>query len=199
MRHRVGKKKLSRTTSHRQALLRNLSRSLILNGSIETTVAKAKFVKPYVEKLVTKAKNSTDFITINRVRAKLNSEEATKTLFSDIAPDYKNREGGYTRIVKLGFRAGDRAPMVRLEWVSAKLSKKNKATQTEVESTEIKQKPIKVKKSEKSSDVAISNKPSDAEVGDVVENEVVVEKVEETKVEDSKTKENVNNSTEEAK
>lgn len=130
MRHRVAKKKLSRTKDHRKALLRNLSRSLILNDGIETTLAKAKFVKPYVEKLVTKAKKNSDAYNVNLVGARLNSKEATKVLFSDLVTKYADRAGGYTRIVKLGFRAGDKAPMARLEWVEDVKAESEKETKS---------------------------------------------------------------------
>lgn len=127
MRHRVGKKKMNRDTSHRSALLKNLSTSLIEAESIETTIAKAKFVKPYVEKLVTKAKSDTSFTSIKRVSAKLNSKDATRKLFTQIAPKYVDRNGGYTRIIKLGkFRDGDNSKMVRLSFVedTKKITKK---------------------------------------------------------------------------
>lgn len=118
MRHRVSKKKLNRTTDHRRALLKNLSVSLILEGHVQTTLAKAKFFKPYVEKLVTKAKNAQDMHNITLVNSKLGSEIATRKLFSDIATSYADRKGGYTKITKLGFRSGDKAPMAKIEWVS---------------------------------------------------------------------------------
>lgn len=118
MRHRVSKKKLNRTTDHRRALLKNLSVSLILEGHVQTTLAKAKFFKPYVEKLVTKAKGAQDLHNITLVTSKLGSEAATKKLFSDIATNYTDRKGGYTKITKLGFRSGDKAPMAKIEWVS---------------------------------------------------------------------------------
>ncbi len=117
MRHRVAKKKLNRDTDHRKALIRNLSRSLILEGKIETTLAKAKYVQPYVEKLVTKAKKGSDFNNLNNLNAKLRSNKALDVLVKELAPKYTSRSGGYTRIVKLGFRDGDKAPMARIEWV----------------------------------------------------------------------------------
>ena len=131
MRHRVGTKKLNRTTGHRKALLRNLSSSLIINESIETTIVKAKFVKPYVEKIITKAKKSQNIGNLNRVKARLNSEEATRRVFEELVSRYRDTPGGYTRIVKLGFRAGDKAPMARLEFVKKPEGKKTKAESTE--------------------------------------------------------------------
>ncbi len=130
MRHRVGKKKLNRTTSHRVALLKNLADALIEHGKVETTLAKAKFFKPYVEKLVTKAKKDSTFTTVQRVNAKLATKDASRKLFEEIAPKYKERNGGYTRIKKLGFRAGDNAPMAVIEWVSDKET--NKASSKKV-------------------------------------------------------------------
>ena len=122
MRHRVGKKKLNRSTSHRSALLRNLSTSLVENGYIITTLAKAKTVKPYVEKLITKAKSDNSFTTIQRIKAQLYTESAVRKLVTEIAPSYSSRNGGYTRIIKHGFRAGDKAPMAKLELVAVKKS-----------------------------------------------------------------------------
>ena len=115
--------------AHRTALKRNLSRELILHGKVETTLSKAKYVQPYVEKLVTKAKRGNDFNNVNRVNSKLRSKEALRVLFDDVAKTFSKREGGYTRIVKLGFRSGDKAPMARIEWVEVpgKKSKKKKA------------------------------------------------------------------------
>ncbi len=118
MRHRVSKKKLNKTTDHRRALLKNLSVSLILEGHVQTTLAKAKFFQPYVEKLVTKAKAPQDLHNITLVNSRLGSEVATRKLFSDIATNYADRKGGYTKITKLGFRSGDKAPLAKVEWVS---------------------------------------------------------------------------------
>ena len=133
MRHRVAKKKLSRDKGHRTSLQRNLSRSLILDGKVETTLAKAKFVQPHVEKLVTKAKRGSGFTNVNRVNAKLRSKEALRVLFDDVAVRFANRPGGYTRIVKLGYRKGDMAPLARIEWVEGPKPKKSK-TKTKAES-----------------------------------------------------------------
>lgn len=110
--------KLSRTRDQRKALLRSLTRSFILDGGITTTKPKAKAVRPFVERLVTKAK--TDTVPARRLlRARLNSLEATTKLVEDIGPRYRERPGGYTRIVPAGFRRGDNAELARLEWVEA--------------------------------------------------------------------------------
>jgi len=120
MRHRHGYRKLGRDSEHRIALLRNLSCDLIENGRINTTVAKAKELRRYIEKLVTRAKNA-DFNTHRYIYSKLGSNNrakaATKKLIEEIAPKYENREGGYTRIIKTKFRRGDAAEMCIIEFV----------------------------------------------------------------------------------
>ncbi len=120
MRHNVAVKKLNRDTPHRKAMLRNLSDSLILQESITTTLARAKALRPYVEKVVTKAKNNKTYVSQNRLAAKLATPEAARKLFEDIAGRFAKREGGYTRIVKLPRRDGDKAPMARIEFVEEK-------------------------------------------------------------------------------
>lgn len=144
MRHRVAKKKLNRTSSHRKALLRNLSTALLEHGKVETTLAKAKFVRPYIEKLVTKAKKDSSFTTVQRVKARLYSDDVVRKLFEEIVPKYKTRNGGYTRIVKLGFRDGDKAEMARIEFVEDKKPTKTKKAEN---STSVKvKKETKTKK-----------------------------------------------------
>lgn len=117
MRHRVGGKRLGRDINHRQALLKSLSTALILNKKIETTLAKAKFVKSYVEKLITKANNPKNYSLVKYLTAKLNNNLATKKLLAEVAPVFGSRKGGYTRIVKLPQRSGDNAAMARIELV----------------------------------------------------------------------------------
>lgn len=116
MRHKHGYRKLGRTSSHRKALLKNLAIALIMNGKIETTVAKAKTLRSYIEKLITKAKKG-DFNAHREVFAYLQDKEATKKLLNEIAPNYQNRNGGYTRIVRTRIRRGDAAPMAFIELV----------------------------------------------------------------------------------
>jgi large subunit ribosomal protein L17 len=120
MRHRHGYRKLGRDSEHRIALLRNLACDLIENERIETTVAKAKELRRYIEKLITKSKN-TDFNTHRYVYSKLGSNKrakaATQKLINEIAPKYENRNGGYTRIVKTKFRRGDAAELAIIEFV----------------------------------------------------------------------------------
>ena len=121
MRHRHGYRKLGRDSEHRIALLRNLACDLIENGKIETTVAKAKELRRYIEKIITRAKNSDDLNTHRYVYSKLGSNErakaATKKVIEIIAPKFANRNGGYTRIIKTRMRKGDSAPMAIIELV----------------------------------------------------------------------------------
>jgi large subunit ribosomal protein L17 len=120
MRHRHGYRKLGRDSEHRIALLRNLACDLIENERIETTVPKAKELRKYIEKLVTRSKNA-DFNTHRYVYSKLGSNKrakaATQKLIEIIAPKYADRNGGYTRILKTRFRRGDAAEMCIIEFV----------------------------------------------------------------------------------
>jgi large subunit ribosomal protein L17 len=122
MRHKHGYRKLGRDSEHRQALLRNLACDLIENEKIETTVPKAKELRRYIEKLVTRAAKKGDDLNTHRyVYAHLGSNErakaATKKLIEIIAPKFANRNGGYTRIIKTRFRRGDAAEMCIIEFV----------------------------------------------------------------------------------
>jgi len=116
MRHRHGYRKLGRTSSHRAALLKNLSISLIEHGKIETTVEKAKELRSYIEKLITTA-GKNDSNAHRAVFAALQSKEATKTLVNEIAPKYVDRAGGYTRITRTRIRRGDATTMAFIELV----------------------------------------------------------------------------------
>ena len=113
MRHRVFGRKLSRDINARKALLSNLATSLLENGKLTTTVAKAKFAGPYVEKLISSAKK--DRLFANRKLATSLSSVAFKRLVGEIAPGFSERHGGYLRIVKQITRRGDNAQMARLE------------------------------------------------------------------------------------
>ena len=116
MRHKLKGRKLSRNTGHRNSLLRNLSTSLILNESINTTLAKAKELKRYAEKIIHKAK--TDSLHNRRlVISKIGPTDAYKKLFEDIGNRYKDRNGGYTRITRTTYRKGDRTELAILELV----------------------------------------------------------------------------------
>lgn len=116
MRHRHGQRKLNRTTSHRLAMLRNMACSLIKHEAIRTTLPKAKELRRVVEPLVTLAKEPTvanKRLAFNRLR----DREVVVKLFNEIGPRFANRAGGYTRILKMGFRVGDNAPMAYMEFV----------------------------------------------------------------------------------
>lgn len=108
--------KLQRDASHRKSLLANLTCSLIEHRRIRTTLAKAKALRPVAEKLVTLAKRG-DLHARRLAVAELHQQGAVKKLFEEIAPACKDRQGGYTRIIKLGQRATDSAPMAFIEWV----------------------------------------------------------------------------------
>ena len=117
MRHQRKTVKLGRTQGHRNALLSNLAVSLIEHGKIKTTVAKAKAVRPVIEKLVTKAKTGTLHARRMALADLRHNEGAVRKLFTEIGPLNAERKGGYTRIVKLGMRRSDAAEMAIIEWV----------------------------------------------------------------------------------
>ena len=123
MRHKVGGRKLQRTTGHRNALFRNMAAALIKHEQITTTTAKAKELRPYVEKLITLAKKGS---LANRrlAHARLLDDTQLKKLFEVLAERYKDRNGGYTRIIKAGFRASDAAPVAVIELVDRDVSAK---------------------------------------------------------------------------
>ncbi len=116
MRHRYSGRKLNRTSAHRTAMLRNMAAALIKHEQITTTLAKAKEVSPYVEKLVTLGKRGT--LHARRLaHARLRDDAMLVKLFETLAPRYEDRAGGYTRVLKAGFRYGDSAPMAVVEFV----------------------------------------------------------------------------------
>lgn len=116
MRHNVKGRKLNRTASHKGALLNSLTTSLLKHKRIKTTEAKAKEARTFVEKLITKAKKN-DLHVKRQVMNVINDKEVFKELFSEIIPKIGERPGGYTRVIKLGSRVGDAAPMAILELV----------------------------------------------------------------------------------
>jgi len=116
MRHRVGGRKLQRTSAHRIAMFRNMSASLIKHEQILTTVAKAKELRPYVEKLVTLAKRG-GLANRRLAMARLMDDKQLVKLFDVLAERYKDRAGGYTRVIKAGIRASDAASMAVIEFV----------------------------------------------------------------------------------
>lgn len=118
MRHRNAGYKLGRNTSHRRALLRNLVTSIVLEDRVETTVAKAKAVRPHVEKLITLGKRG-DLHARRQALAFLQTREAVTRLFDTVAPRYGDRQGGYLRIVRTGFQRGDGAEKAFIELLGA--------------------------------------------------------------------------------
>lgn len=116
MRHGSGLKKLNRTSSHRNAMFANMAAALIKHEQIITTLPKAKALRPVVERLVTLAKRG-DLHARRLVVSRLRDETQAKKLFDVIGPRYKGRMGGYTRVLKAGFRHGDNAPVAVIEFV----------------------------------------------------------------------------------
>ncbi|HLZ78259.1 MAG TPA: 50S ribosomal protein L17 [Sphingomonas sp.] len=123
MRHRVGGRKLQRTASHRIALFRNQSAALIKHEQITTTLAKAKELRPYVEKLITLAKKG-GLSNRRLAHARLQDDVQLAKLFDVLAERYAARNGGYTRIIKAGIRASDAAQMAIIEFVDRDVSAK---------------------------------------------------------------------------
>ncbi|HOP89958.1 MAG: 50S ribosomal protein L17 [Ottowia sp.] len=116
MRHGNGLRKLNRTSAHRQAMLRNMMNSLIEHEAIKTTVPKAKELRRVVEPMITLAK--VDSVANRRLAfARLRDDASVAKLFTNLGPRYNSRPGGYTRILKMGFRVGDNAPMAFVELV----------------------------------------------------------------------------------
>jgi len=123
MRHRSGGRKLQRTSAHRIALFRNMSAALIKHEQITTTLAKAKELRPYVEKLITLAKKG-GLSNRRLAHARLLNDAQLIKLFDVLAERYKDRNGGYTRVVKAGIRASDAAPIAIIEFVDRDVSAK---------------------------------------------------------------------------
>lgn len=123
MRHRVGGRKLQRTSSHRAALFRNMAAALIKHEQITTTLPKAKELRPYTEKLVTLAKKG-GLANRRLAMARLMDDTQLKKLFEVLATRYADRPGGYLRIIKAGIRASDAAPMAIIEFVDRDVSAK---------------------------------------------------------------------------
>jgi|SRR5215469_994543 len=114
MRHKVGGWKLGRNTAHRRSLLRNLVTSLLMENRIETTIPKAKAMRPHVEKMITLGKRG-DLAARRQAAAYLMTDEAVKVLFDKVAPRYGDREGGYLRIIRSGWQKGDGADKAFVE------------------------------------------------------------------------------------
>ena len=127
MRHQNGIKKIGRNRSHRIATLRNMATSLFQHERIETTEAKAKALRPFAEKLITLAKRG-DVHARRMAGRDIQDQGVLKKLFSDLAPRFKERPGGYTRILRKGFRAGDHSPLSLIMLVDGATAEPNPAS-----------------------------------------------------------------------
>ena len=125
MRHGIAKRKLNKTSSHRLAMLENMAVSLIKNETIKTTLPKAKELRPFVEKIISLGKKG-DLHARKKANSLLRDEKNIKRIFDVFAKRYKDRNGGYTRIVKLGNRYGDNAPTAVIELVDRDIEAKGK-------------------------------------------------------------------------
>jgi len=137
MRHKMGYKKLNRTSEHRKALIKNMLNSLVKYEQITTTLPKAKVLKPQADKLITLGKKDS-LQNIRRIISKLQDEGSASKVRKTLSKRYENRNGGYTRIIKAGFRYGDNAPMAVVEFVdrdveAKKVDKKKTEKNKEVE------------------------------------------------------------------
>lgn len=135
MRHGNRGRRFNRTHEHRKAMFANLAASLITHEQIVTTLPKAKDLRPIVEKLVTLAKRG-DLNSRRNAVAQIRDEAAVKKLFDVIGPRYKERAGGYTRVLKAGFRFGDNAPVGLIEFVDRDVSAKGAADKARAEAEE---------------------------------------------------------------
>jgi large subunit ribosomal protein L17 len=138
MRHAKSGRKLNRTSSHRTAMFANMAASLIEHEQIVTTLPKAKELRPIVEKLVTLAKRG-DLHARRIVASRLRNEEMVRKLFETIGPRYGERNGGYTRVLKAGFRYGDNAPVAVIEFVDREVEAKGAADRARREAEEAEQ------------------------------------------------------------
>jgi ribosomal protein L17 len=123
MRHKMGGRKLNRTSSHRKALLRNMAAALVKHEQITTTLPKARELRPYVEKLITLAKHG-GLSNRRLAHARMLDDTQLVKLFDVLAARYATREGGYTRVIKAGIRAGDASPMAVIELVDRDVAAK---------------------------------------------------------------------------
>ena len=149
MRHGLANKKLNRTSEHRKALLKNMLNSLIKYEQIKTTLPKAKFLKPQADKIITLGKKET-LQTTKMLVSKLQDIKSANKVKKTLSKRYQNRKGGYTRIIKAGFRYGDNAPMAIIEFVdrdveAKRVDRKKKETAKETDKKEADKKEDKKK------------------------------------------------------
>jgi len=200
MRHRVHRQSLGVTREHRAAMLANMSTSLITHGRIKTTITKAKALRPFIEKIVTKAKKAAaktekkDKLHLRRLAmADVRDEAAVSLLFDEKVSEFENRPGGYTRIYKLGPRQGDAAEMALIEFVKADdpgykkpkkkgASKAKKAASAAAEAKADKPAEVEEAPAEEASAVAVEEAPASAEAMADKPAEEVENKAEEAEV-----------------
>ena len=135
MRHSHGYRRLNRTHEHRKAMFANMAGSLIVHEQIKTTLPKAKELRPVIEKLITLAKRG-DLHARRQAAAQLKQDDHVSKLFAVLGPRYKDRQGGYVRVLKAGFRYGDMAPMAIIEFVDRDPDAKGAADRARLEAEE---------------------------------------------------------------
>ncbi|MFY9589502.1 50S ribosomal protein L17 [Rickettsia endosymbiont of Halotydeus destructor] len=135
MRHKIKGRKLNKTSSHRQAMFANMAVALVMHEQIQTTLPKAKELRPYIEALVTKAKNN-NLIARRSVLSKIKDKVAVEKLITVLGKRYSDRPGGYTRIIKAGFRYGDLAPIAYIEFVDRDIKAKGNLNNQELDTKE---------------------------------------------------------------
>lgn len=133
MRHKIKGRKLNRTSAHRKAMLSNMSVSLIMHEQIRTTLPKAKELRPFVERMLTIAKKGT-LSSRKHLISVIKDKKAVDKLMSSLSARYETRNGGYTRIIKSGFRYGDMAPIAYIEFVNRDLNAKGSSFVVEMQS-----------------------------------------------------------------
>ena len=143
MRHGLANKKLNRTSEHRKALLKNMLNSLIKYEQIKTTLPKAKFLKPQADKIITLGKKET-LQTTKMLVSKLQDIKSANKVKKTLSKRYQNRKGGYTRIIKAGFRYGDNSPMAIIEFVDRDLEAKRVDRKKKDKKKEVKKEEPKV-------------------------------------------------------
>lgn len=159
MRHLISGRKLNRKSSHRRALFINLSNSLIRNEQIKTTLFKAKDLRPFIEKIITIGKHDS-LHSKRRIFSILRDKENVKKVFGVLSKRYLKRPGGYTRIIKSGFRYGDSSPMAVIEFLNRdkeakglkdrqRISKLEAKKNNQLENTKVQPKPLKVSEDKK--------------------------------------------------
>ena len=141
MRHKIGYKKLNRTSEHRKALIKNMLNSLVKYEQITTTLPKAKVLRPQAEKLITIGKTDT-LANTKRLVSKLQNIQMVNKIRKNLSKRYETRKGGYTRIIKAGYRYGDNAPMAIIEFVDRDLNAKRIDKKNKTEDKNKEQAPI---------------------------------------------------------